>query len=510
MEGGIRLNLLRQFAVYHATSLRWTTLALLTLAIASGLVWVGNTLTASALITQARIEMNSWRHHSSPWHWQIQHSQDLVAGRVFGQARLQRQDGHLVVIIQSSREIELGLPLSRPANLLAASVLVLSMNSNHHLNLRLIVRESLHSAAHFAHLPQWLPGPRKQRFELGKLHWTDASGHPLQPPHHAAMFRLAIRALPGSRLQSITAKLRAPGIAKIAATPSGVNAFLARHPPYPGVPVVALPEGLQSSTMLALRSQVQSRDPAAIVVPAGQARQVYKSSSQELTYPKLLAWVLIVLTGLGMLAVTRFPPQRLRQRAVLEALLACLPIVLIAFGFGSARNFGMRTGVLSALTLAFAMAISLRHPLQLAPWHWLTPARTWWIPALAPVAALALFVYFHGHSPTPGDAARYTLWATLQQVLLQIVVARRLAYGLDNPHAAVLFTATLFALMHAPNTSLMLLTFLAGLLWTGWFLRQRGLLPVAIAHAIGAVLLQGIASQQGWLHSLAIGARYLR
>lgn len=496
--------------MYHAAPLRWTALTLLTLVIASGLVWLGNTLTTLALVTQAQIEVNSWRHNSSPWHWQLQHSRDLLAGRVFGRARLRRQDGHLEVIIQSRQEIELGLPLSRPANLLAAPVLVLSMNSDRPINLRLIVRESLHSVARFAYLTKWLPGPHKQRFDLGKLHWTDTAGHPLRSPHYAAMLRLAIRGQPGSRVQSIIAKLRARGPAIIGATANGVDAFLARHPPYPGVPVVILPKGLQSSTMLALRSQVQSRDPAAIVIPAGHTRQLYAVSLQKSTHPEFVAWVLIVLTGLGMLAVTRFPPQRLQQRAVLEALLACLPIVLIAFGLGSVRNLGMRTGVLSALTLAFAMAISLRHPLQLAPWHWLAPARTWWIPALAPAAALVLFAYFHGHFPTPGDAARYTLWATLQQVLLQVVVARRLAYGLGNPHAAVLFTATLFALMHAPNTSLMLLTFLAGLLWTGWFLRQRALLPVAIAHAVGALLLQGIASQQGWLHSLAIGARYLR
>jgi len=496
--------------VTHATSLRWIALALLTLVIAIGLAWLGNTLTASGLAGQAQIEANAWQHGSSPWHWQLQHTRDLVAGRVFGPAQLLHKDGHLEVIIQSRQEIELGLPLSRPANLLAAPVLVLSMHSNHRLHLRLIVRESLRAAARFAYLPNWLPGLSKQHYNLGKLPWTDASGRPVQPPHRAAMFRLAVHALPGSRLQSIAAKLRAPGMARIATTPSGVQAFLARHPPYPGIPVVILPEGLQSSTMLALRVQVQSRDSAAIVVPAGQAKRVYESSRRKPIYTRFLTWILIVSTGLGMLMVTRFPPKRLPQRAVLEALLAFLPILLIAFGFGSAHNFGMKTGVLSALTLAFALAISLRHPLQLASWQWLAPARTWWIPALAPGAALVLFAYFHGHLPSPGDTARYTLWALLQQALLQVVVARRLAYGLGNPHAAVLLTATIFALMHAPNTSLMLLTFLAGLLWTGWFLRQRALLPVAIAHAVGALLLLGIASQQGWLHSLAIGARYLR
>ncbi len=45
---------------------------------------------------------------------------------------------------------------------------------------------------------------------------------------------------------------------------------------------------------------------------------------------------------------------------------------------------------------------------------------------------------------------------------------------------------------------------------TSWPPRCAAVLPLAIAHAIGTLLLQGIVTQQTWLHSVAIGARYLR
>jgi membrane protease YdiL (CAAX protease family) len=112
-------------------------------------------------------------------------------------------------------------------------------------------------------------------------------------------------------------------------------------------------------------------------------------------------------------------------------------------------------------------------------------------------------------TPSIGGLLRYLPWAALQQYLLLVIVARRLDYALAWRPLAVLLAALLFALAHTPNTPLMLLTFTAGLLWVGWFLRRGALLPVILAHALGATLLLGIASDSGWLRSLAIGGRYL-
>jgi hypothetical protein len=125
------------------------------------------------------------------------------------------------------------------------------------------------------------------------------------------------------------------------------------------------------------------------------------------------------------------------------------------------------------------------------------------------LAAGLLWLAQPAATPAIGGLLRYLPWAALQQYLLLVIVARRLDYALAWRPLAVLLAALLFAMAHTPNTPLMLLTFAAGLLWVGWFLRRGALLPVIMAHALGATLLLGIASNAGWLRSLAIGGRYL-
>jgi membrane protease YdiL (CAAX protease family) len=71
----------------------------------------------------------------------------------------------------------------------------------------------------------------------------------------------------------------------------------------------------------------------------------------------------------------------------------------------------------------------------------------------------------------------------------------------------VFLCALLFALLHTPNARLMLLCFAAELWWARCFMRDRAVVPVALAHAICALLLQAGLSG-GWLRSLEVSARY--
>ena len=91
--------------------------------------------------------------------------------------------------------------------------------------------------------------------------------------------------------------------------------------------------------------------------------------------------------------------------------------------------------------------------------------------------------------------------------MLLAVAGSLLDRAIPRPFA-VLVTALAFALLHTPNGLLMQLCFVAELGWAWWYTYHRSLLPVALAHAAAAVVLQaGLTG--GILRSLEVSARYL-
>jgi membrane protease YdiL (CAAX protease family) len=99
----------------------------------------------------------------------------------------------------------------------------------------------------------------------------------------------------------------------------------------------------------------------------------------------------------------------------------------------------------------------------------------------------------------------YFGWAALQQWLILVVLLRHLD-GLPRLLSVVL-TALVFALLHTPNGLLMQLCFIAELFWAWQFQRRHTLLPIAVAHALCALLLEaGVVG--GPLRSLEISARF--
>lgn len=127
---------------------------------------------------------------------------------------------------------------------------------------------------------------------------------------------------------------------------------------------------------------------------------------------------------------------------------------------------------------------------------------------------LVAFVGFAGFGPglsplmlEPKLAFSYLLFAALQQLLLQGVVLASLE-RLNLPRAwVVVLAASMFALWHLPNTVLMVLCFVAALLWCNHFLRYRSLMPLILSHAVLGWLLS-IVIPQAWLRSAKIGVMY--
>ena len=479
---------------------RAAALLALTLLLAWSLAALGNALTRAGVAQQGLREWRAWHSGASPWQWRLRRPADVIAARAFGAASVHADDGALAVHYRGGNW-QIGLRLARPAALTDAPVLLLSLRQSAALPLSVIVRSTLHARACTADAGLLPARAGTLRINLAALPWRCA-GQPAPMPTRAAMLRLQSSGPAGGRIVLISAMLL-PAQALSPQAPQTWAHWRAQSPPRAGVPVVWLPD-TYSPYLLAQRDALWQRDPAAIALPVGAPA---RAGAARCVLP--WDWIAIAACALLMLGLLRWPPHAPRPRALGEALLALLPVLLIAFGVGDSQRPDARSGALILLALGFALLLSVRRTPLLAPWHWLAPWRQWALPLLPVLAALLLWLAQPVMVPGMASFVRYLPWAALQQYLLLVIVARRLDHALAWRPLAVLLAALLFALAHTPNTPLMLLTFAAGLLWVGWFLRRGALLPVIVAHALGATLLLGIASDSGWLRSLATGGRYL-
>jgi membrane protease YdiL (CAAX protease family) len=105
------------------------------------------------------------------------------------------------------------------------------------------------------------------------------------------------------------------------------------------------------------------------------------------------------------------------------------------------------------------------------------------------------------------NSFEYTLWATIQQVVLQCVFLSRLVHILGDRTKAVACAAALFAAAHLPSPFLVSVTFLCGMAACFFFLRHRSLFPLVIAHAVlGLAIAYTVPSSLD--HDMRVGLAY--
>jgi membrane protease YdiL (CAAX protease family) len=96
-------------------------------------------------------------------------------------------------------------------------------------------------------------------------------------------------------------------------------------------------------------------------------------------------------------------------------------------------------------------------------------------------------------------------WALLQQVLFQFYLLGRVRVLLAGaPRLVVsLVNGLFFGAVHLPDWDLVLVTIVAGITWSWYYLRDRCLLPIALSHAaLGPTYFYWVRGQdliQGWL-----------
>jgi len=125
---------------------------------------------------------------------------------------------------------------------------------------------------------------------------------------------------------------------------------------------------------------------------------------------------------------------------------------------------------------------------------------------------------FHRTTHFWANALATPLWALVQQYVLQAFIYRRVRFLLlddslspderkKRVRLAILGTAAIFSSAHAPNLSLMTLTFAGGLMWSWVYERAPNLFAIALSHA--AISLMSMTSLPPWLlPSLSVGYKH--
>jgi len=103
--------------------------------------------------------------------------------------------------------------------------------------------------------------------------------------------------------------------------------------------------------------------------------------------------------------------------------------------------------------------------------------------------------------------ARYFAWCLFQQFGLQSFFANRLFDMLKNAGKTAWISGMIFAAFHVPNPVLMPVTFAGGVILTRVFVKNRNLIPIALAQAIIGTLIS-IMIPATWHHGLRVGPGY--
>jgi hypothetical protein len=141
----------------------------------------------------------------------------------------------------------------------------------------------------------------------------------------------------------------------------------------------------------------------------------------------------------------------------------------------------------------------------------------WIVPAAIGVVFAAIAVARHLHTlhplygplPVLGHILSYTVWALMQQFILQVyVLVRFLRVGLRRAPAIALATV-MFAIAHIPNPVLAPITLVWGAISCVVFLRYRNLYPLALAHGILGMGL-AVCIPNAVHHHMRVGLGYMQ
>lgn len=471
-------------------------------------------ITRGQLIHDARATLTALHDGQPLWQWRLRQPADLVAGRVFGNATVDGTPDGLRVTSQDGSPFELGLPLDRPVDARHWPLLRLDLHASGEgsLGMRYQTAEA-HAACTAAEAARLGANDGQLTVDLRTADWRTAENAPCPPPGAIAyLLRLQARLPAGASLTLRSVALASasatawPAAVRAEATDlalglgNGAESFRAEGL---AAPLLRLPAGATSETLLSLRDQARQHWPAAVILPPGQALRAG-------TDPPMPTWLDIgvcsaYLAWLLWLA-WRQRPGVIRPWAEVAAI-AAGPFWLIA-----GLRWAPHPSIPGLVAFVAALAYGGQSEWRRRPVAWSWWSRDWrdWLWPLVPLLVAGLLTLADGHGLlhlTPVHVLGYLAWALLQQwAMLALVMGRLRHTGLPAP-VVILVTAALFGLLHTPNGALMQLCLSAELWWAWCFLRSPCLMPVALAHAASALLMEsGLTGHL--LRSLQVSTRF--
>jgi hypothetical protein len=97
--------------------------------------------------------------------------------------------------------------------------------------------------------------------------------------------------------------------------------------------------------------------------------------------------------------------------------------------------------------------------------------------------------------------AMYPIWGVVQQFLVQALLVRNLEGSLPR-YGLLLVGSSLFAVVHVPETPLMLATFGLGLVYIPLYLRYRNLWPLGFYHGwLGTLFYLWVLGRDPWVET---------
>jgi hypothetical protein len=102
----------------------------------------------------------------------------------------------------------------------------------------------------------------------------------------------------------------------------------------------------------------------------------------------------------------------------------------------------------------------------------------------------------------------YGIWCAFQQYLAQSYFHNRLMEAVRSRHLSSFLVGIIFGSAHIPNPILMVATTVAGFVFAEIFARHRNIWPIALAQAVGGLLLAAV-SPASLIHNMRVGPGYL-
>lgn len=143
-------------------------------------------------------------------------------------------------------------------------------------------------------------------------------------------------------------------------------------------------------------------------------------------------------------------------------------------------------------------------------------ANAQWVLPLAILLYVPMLIYgFYNHRLALLHPTWYSLvallgygsWCVFQQYLTQSYFNNRLMLIVRNRQLSSAVVGIMFSATHIPNLILMIATFIAGFVFAEVFAHHRNIWPLALAQAVGGLLLAAVAPDT-MLHHMRVGPGY--